>query len=694
MARCGNRLLGAALRYADLGYRVFPCAPGDNKPITKHGFHDATVDPDQIERWWAERPNANIGLPTEGLLALDVDLLDGKPNPWLTPERQLDLARGPMQLTPGGGSHYLFRQPEGKGWRNTTSTLSPKVDTRADGGYIVVPPSARPDGVYRWQETMALDTPPDRLPEPPDWLTKALDTVAARAATSPPDASSAPDGNPIPSGQRNATLARLAGTMRRAGMAEPEILAAILQTNRTRCQPPLAETEVRKVAASISRYAPDEVTVAVAENHWGQMYEDEAEEAGSGPKSPGPFPTELIDRAPDIVRQAMDYYMSNAFEAQPLLFMASLIAATGAVLGHKVKDVSGLRTNIYTVGITPSGGGKEATREIVSKIFRHAGIPQMCGPEDFASDSGLIAAVCEQNPILFQLDEFGRLMHSINAGGGRSPHLFHIATVLLRFFSKAGGVFRSKAYADPKRNRVIEQPHVCVYGTTPRASFWRAMDAESLEGGFLPRLLIIEAKEDSIGGGALESDPPDEIVDFIAFWAHRKITPGNLESVHPRPMVVPCTPEAKGLLDDLRTFQKAEQKRHGDLGVLWSRARENAGKLAMIHACWKARDRPVIDAEAAQWAVDFVTHVVRHTVYEASLCLVEGPFHERCQKIMQALEAADGRRLKKRELTRATRSMTPRERGEALAALVEQGRLRIDPDDETGGRPATWYVAV
>ena len=91
------------------------------------------------------------------------------------------------------------------------------------------------------------------------------------------------------------------------------------------------------------------------------------------------------------------------------------------MLGHKVKDASGLRTNIYTLGITPSGGGKEATREAVRRIFFAAGIDAMCGPEDFASDSGLISAIEVQNPILFQLDEFGRLVHSINISGGKSP---------------------------------------------------------------------------------------------------------------------------------------------------------------------------------------------------------------------------------------------------------------------------------
>ena len=48
-------LLSAALRYAELGYPVFPCEPGTNRPATAHGFKDATTDPARIERWWAER---------------------------------------------------------------------------------------------------------------------------------------------------------------------------------------------------------------------------------------------------------------------------------------------------------------------------------------------------------------------------------------------------------------------------------------------------------------------------------------------------------------------------------------------------------------------------------------------------------------------------------------------------------------
>lgn len=70
-------LSNEALRLAGLGYRVFPCVPGDKRPLTEHGCNDATTDEDQICEWWSEYPEANIGVGTDGLLVLDIDPLEG-----------------------------------------------------------------------------------------------------------------------------------------------------------------------------------------------------------------------------------------------------------------------------------------------------------------------------------------------------------------------------------------------------------------------------------------------------------------------------------------------------------------------------------------------------------------------------------------------------------------------------------------
>ena len=81
-----------------------------------------------------------------------------------------------------------------------------------------------------------------------EWLPEQLST---------PSATPLRNGNgQITNGQRNNTLLSLAGSMRRRGMSQAAIEAALLVENTETCIPPLSEEEVRRIAKSIMRYPP------------------------------------------------------------------------------------------------------------------------------------------------------------------------------------------------------------------------------------------------------------------------------------------------------------------------------------------------------------------------------------------------------------------------------------------------------
>ena len=63
---------------------------------------------------------------------------------------------------------------------------------------------------------------------------------------------------PIPQGQRDNRLMSFAGSMRRMGSSEESIFAALLIENKIRCIPPLEETELKRIAHSVSKYDPVE----------------------------------------------------------------------------------------------------------------------------------------------------------------------------------------------------------------------------------------------------------------------------------------------------------------------------------------------------------------------------------------------------------------------------------------------------
>ena len=146
----------AALAHAKNGFYVIPLVENSKRPLISDWQNRATTNPLQIDTWWSEHPNANIGIACEvsNLIVIDLDTSKGAlpPSPW----KELGLKdgedvfkeicknAGDSQLfdtytveTPSGGRHLYFydqnisikQGAEVNGWW--------RVDSRSKGGYIV-----------------------------------------------------------------------------------------------------------------------------------------------------------------------------------------------------------------------------------------------------------------------------------------------------------------------------------------------------------------------------------------------------------------------------------------------------------------------------------------------------------------------------------------------------------------------------
>ena len=187
-------LLDAALGYAARGIPVYPvhwprrssggsslacsCSRGPicdrpaKHPLVRHGLHDATTDPAQLERWWRRWPHANLGLAT-GIVfdAMDIDGPAG-----VAALRQVTRTAGlrlvgPLVATGGGGWHHWFR-PTGLGNRPPRGLAH--VDWRGRGGCVLAPPSRHISGrTYGWVRGLNRAS----LPKIPAALRDLLDPV-------------------------------------------------------------------------------------------------------------------------------------------------------------------------------------------------------------------------------------------------------------------------------------------------------------------------------------------------------------------------------------------------------------------------------------------------------------------------------------------------------------------------------------
>lgn len=185
-------LPSAALRLASAHIPVFPCIPGGKQPLTAHGFHSATTDYRQIQRWWSRTPDANIGIPTgaaSGLVVVDVDVHrtgDGFRNFARVTEIGFTGRWAWMVRTPSGGMHAYFAatpSTEQRCW----SLPSRHIDFRGDGGYIVAPPSAVTisDGSSRPYSLVSFGD-----------NAGTVDSVGLNRALAPPNLQPTPNGPP------------------------------------------------------------------------------------------------------------------------------------------------------------------------------------------------------------------------------------------------------------------------------------------------------------------------------------------------------------------------------------------------------------------------------------------------------------------------------------------------------------------
>lgn len=203
-------MLEAALDYISRGWRVLPiwevredgtCACGKRHlkdrdigkhPRTDNGFKDATIDEAQVRTWFEKWPNANIAIATgRGLLVVDVDLPDshdGKDGPAAL--RALKEKYGPLPMSRliesgSGGAHWYFSYPSERVVTSGSARLGVGIDHRADGGYILAPPSNHRLG-GRYAVLVDRDVAPA-----PEWLLAELEKLAPQAPREQEDAPAA-----------------------------------------------------------------------------------------------------------------------------------------------------------------------------------------------------------------------------------------------------------------------------------------------------------------------------------------------------------------------------------------------------------------------------------------------------------------------------------------------------------------------
>lgn len=718
------------------GYSVIPLAPKSKYPALDRwsDFCSRLPSDDEHARWMDWRA-ANIGLclgDASGVMALDFDDdVDGIHARILAiiPESPVR-KRGAKGFT----AFYRYTGQRSHGY----SVRGVRVlDVLSQGRQTVLPPSLHPSGgAYEWvTERTLVDTAAAELPEiTPEAMQAIVSLFRPEPVKHKPSTFNEPYRDADADDVREALRFIPADDYDlwiRMGMALRQHLGdkgMDLWDQWSSSSPKYVSGEIVKKWRSFRRTDITIATLFYTAMDYGYIHPgrvpDRAdsprvviEEGGNlrprtvtpaepaTPKPSAPSVSLAIDpqllNPPGLVGRIARWINDTSIYPQPMLAVAASIACVGTAMAHKVQSPTRLRTNFYTMGLAPSGAGKDHARDCVTTLLCRAGMESAIGGTP-ASGAGMLTALREGGGRCLVLwDEFGRVLKNLthkNAGS----HQRDILTYLVELFSSAKSMYAGVQYAnhDGKMKRTpIEQPCLSVYATTVPERFFQTLTSDDAIDGFLARWLVLESKDYTMKPATPRgdvNDPPEEILAELRRWkdAPSNYDPkGNIDGVlRISPMTVSYCTEAEAMIGDysarMRRRAAEESESRSGLSAIYARCAEHAIKLALA-----AHDGECIGAEAMRWGIAVADHCAAYMVEAIRQNVAENDYERLLNRVLAAVRVGKGDWIDSRKLIDRTRNIRFRDRNEAIASLIESGEIERR-EIETSTKKAYQYRSL
>ena len=729
-----SNLTEAALKLAGQGLPVFPCKQ-DKTPLISGGFKGATTDPDTIRRVFSMPASKFVAVPTgevSGIVVVDLDV-HGETNAGAWYEANAErLPETRCHDTPTGGRHLLFKAPDAD-IRNSAGRVGTGVDIRGNGGYFIVPPSPG--------YAVASDV---ELAEMPEWLVEDCLARKAKPSTTGTAATTGSQGRiskytavalagetgavlNAPEGSRNDRLNTAAvklGSLVASGALSRSTVDAAL--TRAALAAGLGPSEIEKTIRSGIEHGmkePREIPEgerreAVDEVHpaEGLLIKVNGRALEARRTLAKRSAQAIIDELGDdnALRMFIEYAVSTAYSPQPFLALGAALCLVGALAGRRYASPGDTRTNLFVISLADSGSGKDQARRCIKSALGAAGLTHYLGGEDLASTQSIYGSMGVHPARIFPFDEFGHMLAGLLAKNV-AGHKHGIISALTKIWSSASTFVPGTEYAKQKGRdgnpRVdIQQPHVCIYGTTVASTLWTAMHNENASDGSLARYLVFQTNNNTpeLNHFALSSAVvPIELQEklkAIAAGVPGHDFGGNLAetmdaTIPMAPYIVPYgegVPELiVGLGNECLSIRRQLSEEHKPGLAFVARIAEHTMRLALVCAIARNPAAPVIEAADYIWAEKLARHCSDTAMNETASSIADSPAEADKNRIVDTIKRRGKEGMTKSELTRATQFLPGmRQRDSYLADLLEAGRLMLNRFDSATKKGTRYFAAA
>ena len=676
-----------------------------------HGALSASKDAETLRRWFTTEPRLNIGIATgeiSGVVVVDIDPRDGGDVTWsdFVDRNGGKVPDTVVASTGGGGQHVVFAYAPDQVIRSPGKG----VQIKGNGGYIVAEPSGHHSGgVYAWM----AECDPLEGAQPataPEWLVtpKSADTLVIR-------------------GDR----------IRAAGYLSPQRVLD-LQAAMACLDPDPYETWFQVGMALHSTDAPEafelwdtwsqqssKYNANASRRKWASFGQREglhvesvfawAQAAGWTGESPrvavaaeavriarpvaeaAPCAGDMgLHELPGVLGAVVEYANRTAAKPQPDFAVASALALGSVIAGRRyIARPFGNFTSLYFVLIGKSGSGKEHGRTAIDEILTAAEWPELIGQAGYTSDAAVFSSLLLQPTHVAFVDELGALLGNAQSEG---MHYARAAmTSLVEAWGACHGAMRPKAYstanlapavAEAMLKRVVYNPAITLLGMTTPQTFYGALTAASIEGGFLSRLICVQTDIGRQAMGEKAIVPvPQGVVDWITASRTHAADRGNLTArahgAGERPTLTDVPMDLASLrairayeADVLKSMDALEDE---GMAELEGRSVEKALRLACILAVSVDPVHPRITGDLQDYAIRYVRHWTDRAVLAVREHMHGSRFAQWQADILRRLKASGERGCTDRDLARYAPfvNLDMRQRSSVMDALLSAGTVAL-----------------
>lgn len=412
---------------------------------------------------------------------------------------------------------------------------------------------------------------------------------------------------------------------------------------------------------------------------------------------------ESILEPPGVLGELVRWMNASTSSPIPILHVGASLAFAAGLLGHSYQGLNGARPQIYVVGLAETGTGKEHARTVLRNLSDAAGVGNRFVDGEMSGSRALeITMEKRQGRMIWLLDEFGRAMKPILAGGSNgSSFQQSLAQTIMKMDGLINSTFDGQHYADGQPGKAkgkhtvsIKFPVLSIYGTTVPKNYVGILKSEHISDGYINRFLHVRSWAAApihrpLNAQFMAATPPKFLIETVKRWETMSLEDGvGIGSIpfvaedatfEPRQAKVIMGDEdaVKIYMDfeeEIDRWRKSLDKETEGSGDLLGRSAWKVRKIALIVAA--ADERPMVDGEVMKYAVDLVRY--SEQVVEAMLPNISEDNPERGKHLNSIVNYISKQKKKGRtrsELTNRFRGINRLVMKEYLETLVEGGEL-------------------